>query len=348
MRVAEVLALILYKVMRGNLFKCGNEVFVEGKSIGQFQSLEIKEDRDELVNTCVMLIPIYAIGTKPGMAPNERIRAALEGINIKPGARIEVYGWYYDNPAFEQFFEKILLFSGFIRQVIGGFPSKFICEDHSFILRFGSINREWLSRTKLKDMIDYLCPISNEAFRTYRDEQGFSNPDDFTKLSFDSSNSADVEFALQTFKLISPYDALMKLLKMFVLYGHVNELGKVYFGIGVIENTKRTVELSTDKNVIDRDIVPTNGLFVNYKVIVSALLADGTRYTYEYGDSEGEPERMYVPHRTAELVEETAKSAMLRLRGNRNRGTINTILYPAMRLFDFIKYTDTLFPVLVF
>lgn len=332
--------------MRGNLFRVGNEVFIEGTSIGKFAEVNISEDRDNLADSVSVKVPVYAIGFQQGQPPSQRIRAALEGINIKPGARIDIDAWFYNNASLGQRFARLRIFSGFIRQVIGGFPSTLICEDYSFILRFGTINRDWQSRTTLKDMIDYLCPISNKAFEDYRKAQGFSNPGDFPALSFDSSNSASVEFALQTFKLISPFDALTKLLKMFTLYGYVTTEGKVYFGLGVKDKSKKNVQLATNTNVIGRDIVPTNGLFENYQVVVNALMADGTKYTYEYGDSQGEPHRYFVPAKTTSLVEDTAKSIMARLKGNRNKGTIKTVLYPEVNMFDTVEFTDTLFPEL--
>lgn len=332
--------------MKGNLFRVGNEVFIEGKSIGRFASVDITEERDSLSGRCTMTLPVYAIGFRQGLPPAQRIRAALEGINIKPGARIDIDGWFYNNAQLGQQFERLRIFSGFIRQVIGGFPSKIVCEDYSFILRFGTINRDWVSRTKLKDMVDYLCPISNKAFEDYRKAQGFDNPADFPALSFDSSDSADVEFALQTFKLISPFEALSKLMNMFTLYGTVNTQGKVYFGIGVRDKFKRTVTLATNTNVIGRDIVPTDGLFENYKVVVNALMADGTKYTYEYGDSQGEAHRYFVPANTVSLTEQTAKNIMARLKGTRNKGTIKTVLYPQVNMFDFVEYTDTMLPEL--
>ena len=92
--------------------------------------------------------------------------------------------------------------------------------------------------------------------------------------------------------------------------------------------------------------MPTDGLFENYKVVVNALMADGTKYTYEYGDSQGEAHRYFVPANTVSLTEQTAKNIMARLKGTRNKGTIKTVLYPQVNMFDFVEYTDTMLPEL--
>lgn len=41
-----------------------------------------------------------------------------------------------------------------------------------------------------------------------------------------------------------------------------------------------------------------------------------------------------------------ADAALARLKGNRNKGSITTLLYPFVSLWDFIEYEDTLFPEL--
>ena len=35
-----------------------------------------------------------------------------------------------------------------------------------------------------------------------------------------------------------------------------------------------------------------------------------------------------------------------RLKGTRNKGTIKTVLYPQVNMFDFVEYTDTMLPEL--
>lgn len=327
--------------MTGNYFVCGNEVFVEGKSIGQFVSVSTNEDRRTIVNTCTVVLPIYAIGVNIDEASDSKVRALLEGVEIKSGANIEIQAWYHNNELLEQEFDKITVFKGFIRQVIGGFPATLICEDYAFLLRFGTINKDWKSRTAIKDMIEFLLPISNDAFKKYREKQEFESAGDYPTLSFDPS-SVSGDFALKTFKQISPYDALSKLLKLYALYGHVNDEGKVYVGIGIDDIKKETIELSTQTNVIGRNINPTSGLFQSYQVTVNGMLDDGSKYTYKYGDDYGEHQQIFSPLRTEEGIQQTAKNVMASLKENRNKGTITTKLYPQIKLFDYIKYEDTL------
>lgn len=329
--------------MRGTFFKCKNRVVIEGLEIGSAATIEMSEDRDSLANSCTITLPFYAIGYVPGFATQERVRVALENAQIRPGATIQIYTSYYDDPVIGNTFTEILQFSGFVKQVIDGFPTTIICEDMAFILRSGTINRDWRSATTIRQVIEYIAPIANDAFLAFREKQGFAEPDNFTKLYYDSTNSADVVLALQVWKGVAPYDALSHMLKLFTLYGNVADDGAVYFGVGILDKFKRTVQLATNTNVIERKIVPRNRLFENFKVIVNGLV-EGRRYTFELGDSQAQPEKVFSPLNTVTGIQQYARSVMYKLKGDRNSGTITTILYPHVKLFDFVEYTDTLFP----
>lgn len=334
--------------MRGNFFVCACRVVIEGTDVGQFESVTITEDREKLGAQCTVLLPIYAIGfNSQDLPPASRIRAVLEGIQIMPGARIQVYAWYEPIPVLEQQFEHVLIFDGYIRQVISGFPSQLICEDHSFVLKFGRVAKDMQTVQTIEQMIEQLCPVSNAAFENFRKQQGFRNPTDFPHLSFDSTNSAESRFALKAFKEISPFDALQKLINLYRLFGYVTEEGLVYFGIGVRDKVKRTVTLNTRENVIDRDIVPRDGMFDNVYVQVNVLLPNGTIISREAGDKEtGEPYKIFRNIDTEEGAQQLAENTRLSLLGVRNEGTITTLLYPYMRMYDYVDYTDTLFPEL--
>ena len=335
--------------MRGNYFICENRVVVEGRPVGQFEKFTYTEERGTLEGRAEILLPVYAIGyhsdPNRNTAPSERVRSVLEGINIKPGASIEVYGKFADNELLGQAFEEVILFRGFIRQVVSGFPSLLICEDNAFVLRFGRVTDQkgWKTRSKLKDMVDVVIPIANDAFMSFREKQKFDKPDDFVKLKYDSTNSADTDFTLQLSGDVSPYDALMKLIRMYNFYSRVRPDGSLYIGLGVADKTKRTVRLHTQENVIQRDITPKDGMFENYYVEVNSYDNNGRPLKATVGDSDGEVIREYRSLRTQKGVEDCAKSLMNHLLGKRNEGSIRTVLYPVVELYDFVEYTDTLF-----
>ena len=301
----------------GNYLICGNEVFVEGKSIGQFQSFESDETRENIVGTASIEMPFYTIAAKAakevgrgstiavqrvGKNTTTYIRINPDDWNIKTGARIQVYAWYHDNAVIGQKFEKRLEFDGFIRDVIGGFPTVIKCEDAAFMLRFGTVTQSWPKATPLSSLLQQMCDTANAAFAKYRKDNK--------------------------------------------LYGNVrieSDRARVYCGLGISESESPTVELDTSVNVIARDIVPSDMMFQNFRVIVR-YLEDGTMKTIEKGAENGLVYDLpFTPGRNAQQMNTTALSVLAGLRAQRNKGTITTLLYPLVRLYDYVNFNDTIF-----
>ena len=133
-----------------------------------------------------------------------------------------------------------------------------------------------------------------------------------------------------------------------MLYGQVSNTGKVYVGTGATNTDRPTIKLSTRLNVINRDITPEDGLFTDYYVEINGYDEKGNKIQVTRGDeTKGEPVRLpFSPARKQEQLETIADAALARLKGNRNKGSITTLLYPFVSLWDFIEYEDTLFPEL--
>lgn len=337
--------------MKGNYLVCHNEIFVEGVSIGPFENMKTTGDRENLSTTAEIELPLYTIAAyEDGRPPGEdvpltrKVRVGIEMDKLKTGAQIEVYAWY-DCPEIDINFERTLIFKGYIRQVVGAFPSVIKCEDMSFPLRFGTVGTVWKNMSTLKDVVNAVLPISEKAFSEYRAKQGLD--DNWTRITVASSELADAAFDMKAWKDISPFDALQKLITLFAVFGNVDNEARLYIGAGQSAPTNKTVELSTKLNVIGCDLTTTNGLFENYSVTVTSRTSDGKLIKYTYGDPDGEafPTRM-MPLNTEIGIKEFAKRLYYTLTGNRNAGTITTLLYPRAELFDFITFEHTLFPEL--
>lgn len=343
----------------GNYLVCGNEVFVEGKSIGQFQSFEMEETRENIVGTASIEMPFYSIAVKAakevsstssisvqrvGKNTTTYIRINPDDWHIKTGARIQVYTWYHDNDQLGQKFDKRLEFDGFIRDVIGGFPTIIKCEDASFILKFGTVTKSWPNATKLATLLQEMCDTANDAFGKYRSENGLTA--ECPTLSHDPK-SMNGEFVLKPATGVSPYDVLDKVIVgMYKLYGNTRIDGSkamLYCGLGISESDSQTVELDTSVNVIGRDIVPSDMMFQNFRVIVR-FLEEGTMKTIEKGAENGLVYDVpFTPGGNAQNMNNMALSVLAGLRANRNKGTITTLLYPHVRIYDYVNFTDTIF-----
>ena len=92
--------------------------------------------------------------------------------------------------------------------------------------------------TPLKGVMNEVVPIANDAFVKFRKEAGLTG--EFPSLSVAESESADVEFTLNVWKAIAPYEAISRFAEEYVLYGQVSNTGKVYVGTGATNTDRPT------------------------------------------------------------------------------------------------------------
>lgn len=337
--------------MKCNFLRCRNEVFVEGLNIGQFASFSSSNTRDSISGSGTLSIPLYTIAVdRTGTAPGEnvpltnRVRVGIDKAKLIPGATIQVYAWY-EVAELGIYYERRLVFNGYIKKVTGAFPTIIEVEDMAFPLRFGRVGKDWNPNTTLTNILNEIIPISNAAFQEYRNKNNLTS--EWTQLSVAESETATASFTMDVWRNISPYSALSRLMNLFKIYCTVYDDGQVYAGIGLGDTTTATIDLSTRLNVVGCDIVPQSSMFTDYYVQVNGLDRTGRKLTVELGDTQGEPVRLkFSPLNTAEGLQEVANSALQRLKGDRNKGTITTKLYPIVNLFDFCRFTHTLFPEL--
>lgn len=360
--------------MNANLLICRNEVFIEGINVGQFESFECRADSKTLGGTGVLTLPLYALGTDgTSGSARSRIRTVFitgEGENansiIRPCALVEVWCWYdswnADIGANESH-ERIKVFSGFISSIAEGFPTKLYVQDNSFCLRFGEVQKYWDDATgeaaTVQTIINDVLPIAQEAFDAERERLGFTAP--VPKLQY-SINKQNVQaetnpLSFKEFGGGSPYDVIQRLMTQLVLYGGVDEDFNVYVGAGVTENTRPLITLDTRYNVIGRDIVPVDGRFVDYNVKVTGVLSNGRRYTATGGIATstkartqsaedkalGETYRGYSNMRTVQGIQDCADRLLASLKGFRNKGRIRCLLYPKLKVMDWLTLNDTVF-----
>lgn len=334
-----------------NFFRCGNEVWIEEKRILNFVSFSSDNNVNSLAEVAEINIPLYTIAYLKGDEIVTGNKINIKDLNIKIGAHIQVYAYYHNidyentvNIDFENAEEagKILVFDGFIRQIKSGFPTTLYCEDRCYILRFGEVNKDWTQETSIMDGLKVCCEVGNAAFKKYREEQNLT--DTFKDLAV-ASYTATSTFNEKLWKGVSPYECAQMLMSKFGIYTGIDPEGDLFMGTGLNYTARKTIKLRTDTNVIERDITPTSGMFENYYVTVNGFV-DGKRTTVKVGNKENaRPVKLgYKPLNTKEGLEEVANNVYASLKGQYNKGSITTLLYPRIDLFDYIDYTDTLFP----
>lgn len=353
--------------MDSNHVICKNEVIIEGTNVGQFESFSYQANSRTLGNTAVLTLPLYAIGVGAtnGRATS-RVRAEFKAGDlplIKPCAQVEVWCWYdtwsIDKQATVSM-EKVKVFQGFISHVVDGFPTKLHLVDNAFILRFGEVQKVWDKDATLQSMVEDVIPIAQKAFDEERKKLKFTRA--IPKLTYSTEKhnvqAITTSLSFREWSGRSPFDCIQKLMQLLVLYGGVSDDYNVFVGAGVEKNTRPLIGLSTAENVLERDVTPIDGRFVDYDVKVTGILASGKQYTATGGyktsnDAQKksafeatnlETYRAHSTLTTVDGIQEFADRLLAMLKGERNKGTITLLLYPKCKIMDWLDYKDTVFP----
>lgn len=341
--------------MNSNLVLCRNEVYIEDTFVGQFESFEVQANSRTLGKTATLTIPLYAIGASQNGEARSRMRNVFSDNIVKPCAEVKVYCWY-------EGMEKTLVFTGFIEHISEGFPSRLYLQDNSFILRFGSIQKGWNEDATLQTIANDCIPIAVDGFKAEREKIGFTRaiPDITYSVEDKNVQAVTTSLSFRNWGGRSPFDTVQKLIQLLALYGGVTDDFNLYIGAGVEDTSRPVTELDTRYNVIERDIVPIDGRFVDYDVKITGILANGKQYTATggYGTSKskesksdfeksyGQSFRGFSVLNTPQAIQEFADRQLEMLRGFRNKGTLTLLLYPKINLLDQVNYNDTLFPEL--
>jgi hypothetical protein len=348
--------------MQTNHVICRNRVEVEGFNVGKFESLHTQASSRTLGASAVLTLPLYALGVG-GTSGRASKRLRRTDNIIKVCSEVKVYVWYdywnAESLAFDSMPE-VLAFSGWIEHIAEGYPAKIYLQDNTFILRFGAIEKAWNEDATVQEIMEDCIPIAQAGFDDERKRLGFTREVPRLKYSLE-----DKQVQAQTSSLSfrnwggrSPFDTLQKLMQLLVLYGGVSSTFNVFVGVGVKENDRPIIKLDTRTNVIERDIIPIDGRFVDYDVKVFGILKNGRQYAAtggyrtsksaaergqferEYG---GEAVRGHTVANTVEGIQKHADDLLEMLRENRNKGTIKLLLYPKLELMDWVQYTDSVF-----
>ncbi len=357
--------------MNTNFVICRNEVLIEGVNVGQFESFEYEQNSRTLGSSGVLVLPLYAIGATGDTSGVAATRVRKEFVTshdkniaglIKPCAYVEVWCWYdtWDpkkDGVVSQNKEK--MFSGFITTVEEGYPARIHIQDNAFILRFGATSTVFNGEYTVQDVVEKVIPVAQEAFDKERESYDLTYSIPRLTYTTEKQNvqafTTLIQFA--NFGDQSPFNIIRRIMQANCLYGGVDEDFNVFVGSGVEKSNRPLFELSTAVNVIERHIVPVDGRFVDYDVKIVGILENGRKYTATAGLStsksvqkKSELEKKYAqsfkaysPLKTVKELNAFADTMLANLRGTRNKGRITCLLYPRMRVMDWVTYTDTVF-----
>lgn len=275
-------------------------------------SVEADNSVDNIGATCTITIPINARFVKnldsPVIAPSRSI--------FKAGTPIKVIAWYDGYPV-------RTIFTGYVLNIIDGTPLRIVCEDESYLLRFGVMNKTWKGKVRLKEILQYICT--------------------FSKCTL-STNIVDSPFINFYLKRVSPKYALQQI---------KTDMGLIVTFInGKLICTRMTatqgtpVKLDTAINVTGCDIQQPDDVFKDYAVEVRYKDSKGKVHSYKTKETSMEYRKFEINGMELIDVKKQAEAIESNLKAFQYEGTIGTKLYPAIDCFSLVSLANQQYPAL--
>jgi len=250
-------------------------------------------------------------------------------------------------------FDWIEVFTGFVFEFIEGTPVTIKCTDYLYFLNKGIFGSQRLLLKKNKKS-KISTPSVGASFKSITLKNLCQKLIDFTNDTIDheASNTDHISLLLPvpdltlqniTFAMMSPA-AILEWLKKEIGINISLQGNKLY--VNVASNTLNTVKYRTDRNVIGSDLQKPAAVYQSYKVKAWFIREDGTRDSFEVGDSNGTMREVffYRIKRDQALYQKMANEALAKVKQQKYSGSIDTLLYPDCNLFDEADYVDIRYP----
>lgn len=319
------------------------KVVIADKTLQTVVSVAAKNDAQHIGGSCDLIVPLNC-----RIQYNNGDRGYLTDIAknlFKSGDPIMITAWYDG-------YEPLVIFQGYVYDFIEGNPCTIKCLDAVYFFNQGLFGNKRLTfKTKKRNAIKSGIGASYTSITL---KNLLQNIVDYVNDTIDESSDTAPFITLQLpiFELTLENISFVAMSPASILEWLKKELGvnislsgtQLYCNIA--SNTIKTVEYSTDRNVIKSDLQKPDATFQRLKLKAWFLREDGTKDSFEVGDQSGELREVffYKVTRDAELYRKLANEALLKYKQHKYSGTIETYLYPDLDLFWKADYVDIRYP----
>lgn len=281
-------------------------------SLSSVVSVAVDDSIDGIGARCEISCPLNALIQKDGEDP---FVAPVRSV-FKAGDKVRVQAWYDG-------YKIRTLFEGYIFQIREGTPSTIVCEDNVYLLRSGLLNKTWDRAVKLKEVLEYVCS-----------SRGVEVSDDVIDLTFTEGyfiKDSSPLYVIQQFKS----DLLLVI---------TFREGKLV-ATSISATRGDTILLDSGINVIGCNIQQPDGVWKDFKVVVKYTDPKTKKVkTFTVGDQEGQIKVAHYEGMSKEEAMKTVNTTVLdNLRTGMYEGTLTLLLYPEVKIFSLVEYTDRSF-----
>lgn len=287
-------------------------VVIGDKELKTVVSVNTKDDSAHIGSECEIVVPLncriqYTSGNRDYLTEYAK-NLFKSGDKVVIRAMYDGFAW-------------VTVFDGYIVDFVEGIPLTIKCTDYVFLLNQTTVNMSEKSIT-LKNLANRILQGTGITLR-----------------------EPTIDLTLQniTFRLMSPA-AILEWLKKEL--GINISLSGTSLYINVASNTLDTVYYRTDRNVIGCDLQKPDATFQKHKVKAWFIREDGTKDSFEVGDSNGQLHEVffYRVQRNQSVYQNMAAEALQKVRQQKYNGSIETLLYPDCKLFQQANYVDIRYP----
>lgn len=293
-------------------FNAKISVVIGDKELKTVVSVSTKDDSARIGAECEIVVPLncriqYTSGNRDFLTEYAKNLFA-SGDKVLIRAMYDGFDW-------------VTVFDGYIVDFVEGIPIVIKCSDYIFLLNQTTVNMSEKSIT-LKNLVNRVL-------------QG-------TGITL-MEPTLDLSLQNITFRLMSPA-AILEWLKKEL--GINISLSGTSLYVNVASNTLATVYYRTDGNVIGCDLQKPDATYQKHKVKAWFIREDGTKDSFEVGDSNGQLHEVffYRVQRNQVVYQKMAAEALNKVRQQKYSGSIDTLLYPDCKLFQEANYVDLSYP----
>lgn len=319
-------------------------VTIADKLLKTVVSISAKDDGHKLGSECDIVVPLnsriqYLDGTNNYLTAHTKVLFNV-GDSILIEAQYEDYDW-------------TTVFNGFIYEFIEGNPMTIKCLDYQYFFNLGIFGSQRLLLKKNKKS-KVVTPSVGSSFKQIGFKDLLNKLVDFVNDTIDdkATNTDHVELMLPifdmtlenlTFAMMSPASILEWFKKELGLNIHLFG-NKLYANLA--SNTTEAIKYRTDRNVLESGLQRAAASFQTFKVKAWFIREDGTKDSFEVGDSSGQLREVffYKVQRDQSLYQKIANEALNKVKQVQYSGEIETMLYPAPTLFAKASYYDVRYP----
>lgn len=294
-------------------------VVINNRLVSTIHSVKTKFDSKHIGSTCDIVLPLNSLIEYQDGAHDQLVAYVLS--EFKPGDPVTVFAAYDGYP-------RVTIFVGTVFEFKEGTPCTIKCIDYLALL--GPTQNVAKYTGSMQTLI---TNVLNGVYSPSKTKTGVSL----------LLPTVGIQLSSITFRSMSPW-AILEYIKKGIGLNIALQGNSLY--VNVASNTQDVVYFDSSRNLFACELQQPDTIWQGYRVRAHFLQPNGVDDSLEIGDTEGHLTEVYFYNVSGGLPVYTtlANEALVKVRQRKFSGKVSGYLYPFVKLFDRINYTDVRYP----